>query len=109
MLPVALALASAALFGAMTVALRIALVRIPGAEAAAAATVLAGLSVCLLAAAVEGARGDLDLSGAWAFALAGILAPGGSQILFTLRSATPAPRERRSPSAPRPSSRSRSR
>jgi drug/metabolite transporter (DMT)-like permease len=83
-LPVALALASAALFGAMTVALRIALVRVPGAEAGAAATVLVGLAVCLAAAALEGARGDFDLSGAWAFALAGILAPGGSQILFTL-------------------------
>jgi drug/metabolite transporter, DME family len=83
-LPVALALGSAALFGAMTVALRIALVRIPGAEAGAAATMLPGLSVCLVAASVEGARGDFDLSGAWAFALAGILAPGGSQILFTL-------------------------
>jgi drug/metabolite transporter (DMT)-like permease len=83
-LPVALALASAALFGGMTVALRIALVRIPGAEAAAAATVITGLAVCLVAAGVEGARGDVDLSGVWAFALAGILAPGGSQILFTL-------------------------
>jgi drug/metabolite transporter (DMT)-like permease len=68
----------------MTVALRIALVRIPGAEAAAAATVITGLGVCLVAACVEGGRGDVDLSGVWAFALAGILAPGGSQILFTL-------------------------
>jgi len=83
-LPVALALASAALFGGMTVALRIALVRIPGAEAAAAATAITGLGVCLVAAGGEGGRGDVDLSGVWAFALAGILAPGGSQILFTL-------------------------
>jgi drug/metabolite transporter (DMT)-like permease len=83
-LPVALALTSAALFGAMTVALRIALVRIPGAEAAAAATVITGLVVCLVAAGVEGARGEVNLDGVWAFALAGILAPGGSQILFTL-------------------------
>ena len=71
-------------FGGMTVALRIALVRIPGAEAAAAATVITGLAVCLVAAGVEGAPGDVDRSGVWAFALAGILAPGGSQILFTL-------------------------
>jgi drug/metabolite transporter (DMT)-like permease len=84
MLPVALALASAALFGGMTVALRLALVRYPGAEAAAAATVLSALAVALVAAGIEAGRGDLELGGAWAFALAGILAPGGSQILFTL-------------------------
>jgi drug/metabolite transporter (DMT)-like permease len=83
-LPVTLALASAALFGAMTVALRLALVRRPGAEAGAAATVVTALAVSLVGVALEGARGDVDLGGAWAFALAGILAPGGSQFLFTL-------------------------
>jgi drug/metabolite transporter (DMT)-like permease len=83
-LPVTLALASAALFGAMTVALRLALVRRPGAEAGAAATVVTALAVALVGAALEGARGDVELGGAWAFALAGILAPGGSQFLFTL-------------------------
>jgi drug/metabolite transporter (DMT)-like permease len=83
-LPVGLALASAALFGGMTVALRLALVRYPGAEVGAAATVVTALGVALVAVAVEGARGDVALGGAWAFALAGILAPGGSQILFTL-------------------------
>jgi drug/metabolite transporter (DMT)-like permease len=84
MLPVALALASAALFGGMTVALRLALVRRPGAKEAAAATVVTALAVSLVGVALEGARGDVELGGAWAFALAGILAPGGSQILFTL-------------------------
>jgi drug/metabolite transporter (DMT)-like permease len=83
-LPVGLAVASAALFGGMTVALRLALVRHPGAEAGAAATVVTALGVALVAVAVEAGRGDVALGGAWAFALAGILAPGGSQILFTL-------------------------
>jgi uncharacterized membrane protein len=83
-LPVALALASAALFGAMTVALRVALLRNPGAALGAVATVLSALAIALVAAGVEAGRGDAHLSGAWVFALAGILAPGGSQILFTL-------------------------
>ena len=84
MLPVGLAVASAALFGAMTVALRVALLRFPGAALGAVATVLAALSVALVAAAIEAVRGDVHLSGAWVFVLAGLLAPGGSQILFTL-------------------------
>ena len=83
MLPVALALASAALFGAMTVALRVALLRYPGAALGAVATVLSALAIALVAAGVEVVRGDANLSGSWVFALAGILAPGGSQILFT--------------------------
>jgi uncharacterized membrane protein len=76
----------------MTVALRLALVRLPGAELGAAATVLTALAVALVAVAVEGLRGDVDLEGAWAFAIAGILAPGLSQILFVLavRDAGPA-------------------
>jgi drug/metabolite transporter (DMT)-like permease len=84
MLPVALALASAALFGGMTVALRLALLRYPGAAIGAVATVFSALVIALAAAGVETVRGDVDLGGAWVFALAGILAPGGSQILFTL-------------------------
>jgi drug/metabolite transporter (DMT)-like permease len=83
-LPVVLALASAALFGAMTVALRVGLMRYPGAALGAVATVLSGLAVALIAAGLEVTRGDGDLGGVWVFALAGILAPGGSQILFTL-------------------------
>jgi len=84
MLPVAFALASAALFGGMTVALRIALLRFPGAAVGAVATVVSALAVALVAAGVEAGRGDMDLAGVWVFALAGLLAPGGSQILFTL-------------------------
>jgi transporter family protein len=84
MLPVALALASAALFGGMTVALRLALLRYPGAAIGAVATVVSALAIALAAAGIETVRGEVDFGGAWVFALAGILAPGGSQILFTL-------------------------
>lgn len=84
MLPVALALASAALFGGMTVALRLALLRYPGAAIGAVATVVSALVIALAAAGIETVRGEVDFGGTWVFALAGILAPGGSQILFTL-------------------------
>jgi drug/metabolite transporter (DMT)-like permease len=76
---VLLALTSAALFGAMTVALRLALRGLEDASGAALATVIPALLVSLVAAAF-----NFDLHGAWPFLLAGLLAPGGSQILFTL-------------------------
>ena len=79
MIAVLLALASAALFGAMTVALRLALRGLEDASGAALATVIPALGVSLVAAAF-----NLDLHGTWPFLLAGLLAPGGSQILFTL-------------------------
>src|SRR5438477_2454595 len=78
MTAVLLALASAALFGGMTVAVRLGL---DGGDVAAAAlaTVVPALAVCMVAAAFR-----LDVHGAWPFLLAGLLSPGGSQILFTL-------------------------
>jgi len=78
MTAVLLALASAALFGGMTVAVRLGL---RGVEAGAAtlATVIPALGVGLVAAGIRH-----DLHGIWPFLLAGLLAPGGSQILFTL-------------------------
>jgi drug/metabolite transporter (DMT)-like permease len=76
---VLLSLVSAALFGGMTVAVRLGLRGFDNAAAATLATVLPALAVALVAAAF-----DLDLAGAWPFLLAGFLAPGGSQILFTL-------------------------
>jgi drug/metabolite transporter (DMT)-like permease len=78
---VLLALVSAAGFGAMTVALRPALARGGDPLVGALATVVPALCVALLAAI---ARGDWDLAGVWPFALAGLIAPGLSQILFTL-------------------------
>lgn len=77
---VVLALASAALFGSMTVALRFALVRAPDAEAGALWTIAAALVVTLPLVAA----GGIDLGGIWPFLLAGVLGPGGSQLLFTL-------------------------
>jgi drug/metabolite transporter (DMT)-like permease len=77
---VLLALASAFLFGAMTVALRLALQRGPSPDAGALYTVLAALALALPFAAFQGG----DLAGIWPFLLAGILGPGLSQLLFTL-------------------------
>jgi drug/metabolite transporter (DMT)-like permease len=77
---VVLALASAALFGAMTVAIRFALRASGDAEAGALHTIAAALAVAVPFAAA----GDVDLAGTWPFLLAGILGPGGSQLLFTL-------------------------
>jgi drug/metabolite transporter (DMT)-like permease len=79
MTAVLLALASAALFGGMTVALRLGLRALDDVGGAALATVLPALAVSLVAAAF-----NPDLHGAWPFLLAGLLAPGASQILFTL-------------------------
>jgi drug/metabolite transporter (DMT)-like permease len=78
-LVVVLALASAALFGAMTVSVRLALRDGDDAAAVALATVLPAFAVALLAATVRH-----DAHGAWPFLLAGLLAPGASQLLFTL-------------------------
>jgi len=76
---VVLALLSAALFGAMTVAVRVGLRGGGDAGGAALATVLVATAVALAAALVRH-----DVHGVWPFLLAGLLAPGGSQILFTL-------------------------
>jgi len=77
---VLLAVSSAFLFGAMTVAIRIALRRGAGAEAGALATVLTAVAVTAPFALVQ--RGDV--SGVWPFLLAGLLGPGLSQLFFTL-------------------------
>lgn len=78
---VALALTSAALFGGMSVTLRYALRGGAGAELGALVTILAALAVVLVFAA---ARGIHDVAAAWPFLLAGLIAPGSSQVLFTL-------------------------
>jgi drug/metabolite transporter (DMT)-like permease len=82
MQPVLLALASAALFGAMTVALRLALLRSPDAVVGAAATAVVALA--LTTAFVPFAGGDASLPDLALFAVAGALAPGVSQLLFSL-------------------------
>jgi drug/metabolite transporter (DMT)-like permease len=77
---VVLALVSAALFGAMTVAIRFALARAPDAEAGALWTIAAAFVVTLPFVLA----GDVELGGVWPFLLAGVLGPGCSQLLFTL-------------------------
>ena len=78
---VVLALCSAALFGGMTVALRPALARGDDPFVGALFTIVPALCVALVAAAIVG---DWNVRAAWPFAVAGILAPGFSQILFTV-------------------------
>jgi drug/metabolite transporter (DMT)-like permease len=78
---VLLAVASAALFGAMTVLLRPALARGAGAEAGSLLTILPALALALVAVAV---RGAWQVDGVWPFLVAGVLGPGCSQLLFTL-------------------------
>jgi drug/metabolite transporter (DMT)-like permease len=77
---VGLALTSAVLFGAMSVALRFALQHNSDAEVGALVTAIAALVPCgIFAAANAEWRGDV-----WPFLLAGLLAPGFSQILYVL-------------------------
>jgi drug/metabolite transporter (DMT)-like permease len=82
MTPVLLALASGVLFGGMTVALRFALRRAPGVELATVVTVGSALVVALIFLAASRPHGGDWADLGW-FALAGLLAPTASQLLFT--------------------------
>ncbi len=75
-----MALASAALFGAMTVAVRLGFRSGASAETGALVTLATAFAVIATFAL---ARGEWDLPRAWPFLVAGILAPGCSQVLFT--------------------------
>ena len=80
-----LALASALSFGAMTVSLRAALKRHPEPDVGAVASTVVAALVAVVAIAFEGGGGEAASSKELAiFALAGLLAPGVSQIFFTL-------------------------
>ena len=82
---VLLALASAVCFGALTVAIRVALRNHPEPDIAAVATTVVALLVALLAAVFEPGTGELAHPKELAvFALAGLLAPGVSQIFLVL-------------------------
>ena len=76
---VLLALASAVLFGATTVAMRVAFRRGALAEGGALFTVLVAIGVVLPVASVQGGF----TTGVWPFLIAGLLGPGVSQFLFT--------------------------
>ena len=77
---VALACASAFLFGATSVAIRIGLRQGGDAELGALVSVFVGFVVCALAAAIAGE--GVPLGDTFAFFLAGLFAPGVSQVLF---------------------------
>jgi drug/metabolite transporter (DMT)-like permease len=87
-LGVALSLLSALLFGGMSVALGFSVRKSRDAEVGAFVTAFSGLVVCALVAAVGREWGGK----VWPFLLAGLLAPGGAQLLFVLavREAGPA-------------------
>jgi drug/metabolite transporter (DMT)-like permease len=76
---VLLALVSAILFGATTVAMRVAFRRDAFAEGGALFTVLVAIGVVLPFAAAQGGF----TTGLWPFLVAGLLGPGVSQFLFT--------------------------
>jgi drug/metabolite transporter (DMT)-like permease len=85
---VALALCSALLFGGMSIALGFSMMRSRDALVGAFATAASGFLVCAVVALVGREWGG-EL---WPFLLAGLLAPGGAQLLFVLgvREAGPA-------------------
>jgi drug/metabolite transporter (DMT)-like permease len=77
---VVLASLSAFLFGAMTVLVRMALVTGVRPEAGTLFTIV---PACTVTGVVALAHGDWKLTTAWPFVIAGLLAPGIAQILFT--------------------------
>jgi bacterial/archaeal transporter family protein len=77
-IPVLLAAVAAASFGAMTVAIRLGMREGVSAVRASLATLLVAFTVTFVASLVR-----RDYADAWKFFLAGLLAPGLSQILFT--------------------------
>ncbi|HEY1564717.1 MAG TPA: DMT family transporter [Gaiellaceae bacterium] len=79
-----MALLSALLFGAMSVALRMALQRDPDVALGTLATASTALLVAAVAVAAEAPARGLHLSSAWPFLLAGLLSPGAAQILVTV-------------------------
>jgi drug/metabolite transporter (DMT)-like permease len=85
---VALALASAVLFGGMSVALGFSVMQSQDALVGAFASAFSGFCVCAIVA-LAGREWGGEL---WPFFLAGLLAPGGAQLLFVLgvREAGPA-------------------
>ena len=80
MTAVVLGALSAFLFGVMTVLVRIALRTGVAPELGSLFTILPAAAVTLVVAL---ARGSWDFASAWPFVLAGLLAPGIAQILFT--------------------------
>jgi drug/metabolite transporter (DMT)-like permease len=70
-----------ALFGVLTVSIRLGLRRVGDAEAGALAVTLVAVAVSVVVAAPSAARG-FDVGELWPFVVAGAFAPGASQILL---------------------------
>jgi drug/metabolite transporter (DMT)-like permease len=84
MAAVLLACLSAALFGALTVAVRLALERDESAVLGAFCVTTTAMGVSVAAALVEAPfRGEIGAGDLWPFVLAGLIAPGLSQLSFT--------------------------
>jgi drug/metabolite transporter (DMT)-like permease len=81
---VGLALLSALLFGAMSVGLRIGLVKYPDVELATIATVVGGLVVVLVAVLAEAPSRGVHAGAAWPFFLTGLIHPGLGMVLVIL-------------------------
>jgi drug/metabolite transporter (DMT)-like permease len=79
---ISLALIGGVLFGAFAVAQRSGLMRVPDVEAAVVAACLVAVGIALPITAVAGAAGDLVRPRIWPYVIAGLLAPGGSQLFF---------------------------
>jgi len=69
-------------FGALAVAQRLGLARDPDAEAAAVISCVGGLAVALVVTAAVGDTGQLLHADVWPFLVAGVIAPGISQVFF---------------------------
>ena len=80
---VVLSLVSAALFGGMTVAVRLGFARSADAGLASLTMTLVAFAVCAAGAVAFSDVGGLRIGALWPFAVAGVLAPGLSQLLFT--------------------------
>ena len=80
MTPILLGCLSAFLFGAMTVLVRIAL---GTGVSPLAGTLFTIFPACMVTGVVAVAHGEWNVASAWPFVLAGLLAPGAAQILFT--------------------------
>jgi drug/metabolite transporter (DMT)-like permease len=78
--PILLGCLSAFLFGAMTVLVRIAL---GTGVSPLAGTLFTIFPACMVTGVVAVAHGEWNVASAWPFVLAGLLAPGAAQILFT--------------------------
>jgi len=85
LIAVLLGLVAATFFGAMTVAVRAGLDRVPDSAAGAFVSAAVGFGVALVVdLAISTGPDDLMSSGLWPFLIAGLLAPGVAGLLFIL-------------------------